>query len=1155
MLNIAAAKIDTLDQSSSTMIAVNRQHPRHSYDPTRTTGLRRRFSAEMYKRFNALAGVIRKAIVDRDCFGLKERPQPFAVAAAEDMNLPAPRAFAFSRDREKVEGFMAWLREQEEAGILETTFRRQQGQAIEEAWTDAYVRSAYQRGLSRARRELRGAGYDVSSVESLPGGIRELFHQPVHLDRAGVLYTRTFNELRGITNEMDQQISRILAHGISSGQSPSALARQINSTINLPRVTVRIPGIGPRRLTSIQRARTLARTEVIRAHHVATIQEYRNAGTVGVRLRAEFATAGDYRVCRECLDKEGRVYELDEAEAVIPVHPNCRCIMLPLDKEESEEARRTDQLPPSPEPPPEAGSAYQDYLNAEKSFEELAGEVLDPERVRASSTSTTIVNLNSKIQSVILRGRRIEEVDPSLFRFIRSELSDALGGPSSRRFVKNQAIRNVLTEDFFQAQNLEEFSDEIRAVVNEVERLAGEFADLNSLRRVRWVEYVKGLPLEDYKKARLDLILPRINQETDDLVLTDFVKTLFRKGTDHVPDDLFFDVHKTGNLRYHLLEGRGRANFDSSINSIHLFYDSLNQRTISHEFGHAVDGLGSALGDGMWGFYSPGLKWGNSRYFTRAQAEDYRSWFAKQHSGEKGLYTNGDGYYWKGNWLDNYEGRIYTDTEVGEEWWAMNSQRHNAYYVGIQDMEQIYDRAEDITKDFLQRKGKKRLDELDTGSLSRLVIAVRNDDDIVKLFSGSFGGRMRLNWSREAIEEAYYRSLVRAGKEVPETLKVRVKGFFTDIDTTIQNISPNAEGWDSARTLYPELTNFMNKKVYKEINYSRGERQFLSRLMKGGEEVAEEVAQGNPPMSIIGRFSRCLIAAAPSTTGISNLDKPDPCRDYVRGSDGKWYWGGEEVAEEIAEELNEMRIPPAWSEVVVAVDKAKKVQAIGKDAAGRWQYRYSAEHIAEQARKKFDRVKSFSRDIPAVRRGMDDGIAAGDPRAYALRLEDNTAIRAGSRTDFKAKKKAYGLTTLEKRHVKVDGDKVTLDFVAKEGIPAHYEVRDSVLARWLREERLPELEDGDMIFYDVPANKLNDYIKELAGNKDYTIKDYRTYHGTRIAYEELKQYAGVELTDKQKREIVKAVSKTASEFLRNTPTMARNSYIDPMVWDFIGGLP
>jgi len=285
---------------------------------------------------------------------------------------------------------------------------------------------------------------------------------------------------------------------------------------------------------------------------------------------------------------------------------------------------------------------------------------------------------------------------------------------------------------------------------------------------------------------------------------------------------------------------------------------------------------------------------------------------------------------------------------------------------------------------------------------------------------------------------------------------------------------------------------------------------------------------------------------------MAKVIKPSSCLDYVRNAKNEWILKGQKVSGDIAKKLDNLRIPPAWQNVVVATNPKAKVVAIGQDVAGRWQYKYSAEHIAASAKKKFIRVKSFSRDITGIRKHMDQGVNLGDPRALLLRLEDKTAMRVGSMRDVKAKKKAYGLTTLKNEHVAVKGNKITLDFVAKKGVPAHYEITDDVLAEFLR-ERKGKTKVGEYLFPDVSGKKMNDYIREISG-KSYTIKDYRTFHGTSIAFNELRPYSGKVLSAIDKKKLITEVSTTVSEFLHNTPFMARGSYIDPMVWEIIGGL-
>ncbi|MBW1723509.1 MAG: minor capsid protein [Deltaproteobacteria bacterium] len=284
-------------------------------DPTRTTQLRAQFVADVNRRFRTLQKLIRLVVGERDCFGLGNM-RALALDPQEAARLVQTRAFAFGTSREKVERFMSWLQEQEKLGILEVITRPGTRPGVEEAWTDKYIQTAYQKGIIRARKELEKAGYTVgpAEVEGLPGRISGAFLQPVHADKVGMLFSRTFSELKGITAAMDQSISRILATGIAEGRNPMELARDLNAQV---------------KKIGINRARTMARTEVIRAHHVATVQEYRLAGLEGVQVRAEWATAG-YDVCPICEALEGKVFSLDEIEGMIPAHPNCRCVALPL---------------------------------------------------------------------------------------------------------------------------------------------------------------------------------------------------------------------------------------------------------------------------------------------------------------------------------------------------------------------------------------------------------------------------------------------------------------------------------------------------------------------------------------------------------------------------------------------------------------------------------------------------------------------------------------------------------------------------------------------------------------------------------------------------------------------------------------------------------
>jgi SPP1 gp7 family putative phage head morphogenesis protein len=273
----------------------------------------------MNKRFRKIRGIIRKAIVEDDCFGLTKDRSRIIVQVQ----------FDFPRSQDKVNAFMDWLKRQEDANIIETIRIPQIGRPTEQAWTDVYIRDSYKRGVIRARYELKNAGYDIPSLQET-GGIEASMSGPFHADRVGLLYTRTFNGLKGITDAMDNQISQVLAQGLADGDNPRLLAKKLTSTISGPFGDLGITDTLGRFIPAERRAQTLARTEVIRAHHQATIQEYKNWAAERVKVKAEWVTAG-YNVCPECAALEGQVFKLTEIENMIPVHPNCRCVAIPLD--------------------------------------------------------------------------------------------------------------------------------------------------------------------------------------------------------------------------------------------------------------------------------------------------------------------------------------------------------------------------------------------------------------------------------------------------------------------------------------------------------------------------------------------------------------------------------------------------------------------------------------------------------------------------------------------------------------------------------------------------------------------------------------------------------------------------------------------------------
>ncbi len=269
------------------------------YDPTKTTGLRLKFIRDIKRRFKKLSRQIQEAIVDKDVLGLNK---PTTNVSQYQ--------FAFARTDEKINAFMDWIKDLERQNILQVKSTLGTRKGLSPAWSDKYIDLAYKQGVTRAQAEMRKAGIQVPDFP-----LSFSFQQKIHIDSLGAIYTRMFSELEGITAQMDLQISRILADGLLKGQGAKEIAKQMANTVE---------GMG------ISRATTIARTEIIRSHHLANMNEYAQYEMEGVKVQAEWNGVDDHRRCERCESNEGKIYTLEEITPLIPLHPNCRCMALPV---------------------------------------------------------------------------------------------------------------------------------------------------------------------------------------------------------------------------------------------------------------------------------------------------------------------------------------------------------------------------------------------------------------------------------------------------------------------------------------------------------------------------------------------------------------------------------------------------------------------------------------------------------------------------------------------------------------------------------------------------------------------------------------------------------------------------------------------------------
>lgn len=243
------------------------------------------------------------------------------------------------------------------------------------------------------------------------------------------------------------------------------------------------------------------------------------------------------------------------------------------------------------------------------------------------------------------------------------------------------------------------------------------------------------------------------------------------------------------------------------------------------------------------------------------------------------------------------------------------------------------------------------------------------------------------------------------------------------------------------------------------------------------------------------------------------------------------------------EDRARLKIPPKWRNVVVSDDPTSPLQAKGIDSKGRPQSRYTPEHHAIQADKKFARMKALHALLPKLDAALKRD-AKTNGTAACVYLMRKMGVRNGSETDTGADTFAYGASNLRARHVLIKGDTVTLDFDAKDNVHLTLPVHDEGLKAILR-ARLRGLGPDDRVF-DTNETKTNAYLKQYTST-EFKIKDLRTYLANEIA---LSVMVGMpKPTSKTEfRKWRLAVAKAVAEVLGNTPTVALGSYINPAVF-------
>jgi DNA topoisomerase-1 len=252
------------------------------------------------------------------------------------------------------------------------------------------------------------------------------------------------------------------------------------------------------------------------------------------------------------------------------------------------------------------------------------------------------------------------------------------------------------------------------------------------------------------------------------------------------------------------------------------------------------------------------------------------------------------------------------------------------------------------------------------------------------------------------------------------------------------------------------------------------------------------------------------------------------------------------------ERISKIAVPPAWTDVWICPDARGHIQATGRDARGRKQYRYHTRWRVVRDENKFEHILRFGKVLPRIRRKVQADLAKpGLPRekviAAVIRLMEMTLARVGN-PEYERENNSFGLTTLKNRHIRISGGRIELNFLAKSSIRHHSVVSDRKLARILRNCRdLPGSElfqylDENGERHSIDSSDVNDYLREAA-EEDVTAKDFRTWAGTNLAFLAFCALEEERPTKKLQIQVIKQVA----EQLGNTAAVCRKCYIHPVV--------
>ena len=299
-------------------------------------------------------------------------------------------------------------------------------------------------------------------------------------------------------------------------------------------------------------------------------------------------------------------------------------------------------------------------------------------------------------------------------------------------------------------------------------------------------------------------------------------------------------------------------------------------------------------------------------------------------------------------------------------------------------------------------------------------------------------------------------------------------------------------------------------------------------------------------------------AGTASSVGLRYM--PDTGKGISRQAIGKSFTYLDAKGAAIADEktlarINNLKIPPAWTDVWICPSANGHIQATGRDQKGRKQYIYHAKWRDARSLTKFGRMIAFGESLPQMRKIIQADLALKKLSkqkiaAVVINLLDNSLIRIGNRY-YAKENKSYGLTTLRDKHVKIEGDNIRFSFVGKKGVEHEIDIQDRRLAKLVK--KCKDIPGYDLFqYYDEEGNRqtlesgdVNEYIQEISQH-DFTAKDFRTWGGTVLMVSCLENLLD-ENPEEKKEKTVKEAFKQVAKGLGNTPSVCSKYYVHPQV--------